>query len=476
MCAPAIRPVALSARDRYCRLFPQSKTPFTEELDHQLERLAASMASNETPIAPEVRPLKGRLPAGYTYFGQFIDHDLTHDDTPVPLPPAEIDPAAIRNRRTEFLHLQTLYGDGPDSATSQSLFATDGVSFQIGDLLPDGSCIDVPLDDAGKPLVADPRNIENTIVRQLTAMFLQLHNLAADEAARENGGSGSPAQWFASARERVCQQYQWLVRYDFLPKICDAATAALVRRGEGRFFEWREGEFSIPIEFAQAAFRFGHSAVKQKYRLRGNREVGLAELFGGHGSVGPLSASDAVDWAEFLNAGGNRQFAHLIDTAIVRDLFHVPERSSATFAAAGGRGRATAGMLPLRTLRRGAACRLCSGETARALLEGQHAELSSCSEGDSASDARNSAAAGFSGETPLWYYVLLEAELTEQGKRLGHVGSRIVAGTIEGALYANSQSIVHQPLGWRPKPWRGRDGSEVQVDTLYDLVRLVGLS
>jgi hypothetical protein len=468
---PAIRPLTLSAPDRYCRLFPPSETPFTEELDQRLKQLASSMASNETPIPPEKRPLKGRLPAGYTYFGQFIDHDLTYDDTPSPHAPAEIDPTTIKNRRTEFLNLQTLYGDGPSSPASRSLYAADGISFRRGARLPNDCAFDVPLADNGKPQVADPRNVENTIVRQLTAMFLQLHNMAVEEIAAE-GSHASPQQRFTRARERVCHQYQWLVRYDFLPRICDSRTAAMVLRGEARFIDWDPGQFSIPVEFAQAAFRFGHSAVKHKYRLRDNRQVGLAELFGGHGSVGPLSASDAVDWAEFLNAGGNRQFAHLIDTAIVRDLFRVPERSSATFAPAAERDRASEGMLPLRTLRRGAASRLCSGQVAkRCLCAGETGQRA-----DVAATQRDRAVYGFEEATQLWYYILLEAELHESGKRLGAVGSRIVAGTIEGALHANRASFVHEAPGWRPKPWRARDGSEIQVETLYDLARVVGLA
>ena len=400
-----------------------------------------------------------------------IDHDLTHDETPAPVPFAELEPAEIENRRTEFLNLQTLYGDGPASEASRALYAEDGMSFRLGAALPNSRVFDVPLDRDGKPLTADARNIENTVVRQLTAMFLQLHNLAVQESLEDDGsGSGrSPSERFAQARARVCHQFQWLVRHDFLPRICDEPTSAMVLRGDGQFIEWERDQFSIPVEFAQAAFRFGHSAVKHKYRLRGNREVGLADLFGGRGSLGPLQPSDAVDWAEFLGVGGNRQFAHLIDTAIVHDLFRVPERSIAAFASRGSDDTASAGMLPLRTLRRGAASRLCSGEVAAACL------LPPDRASRAAMDCAHLRQCGFDGDTPLFYYILLEAELHERGRRLGSVGSRIVAGTLEGVLIANPASFVHQPPGWRPKPWRAPDGSEVHINTLYDVVRVVGL-
>jgi hypothetical protein len=79
---------------------------------------------------------------------------------------------------------------------------------------------------------------------------------------------------------------------------------------------------------------------------------------------------------------------------------------------------------------------------------------------------------------PLWYYVLLEAEVNGHGRTLGTIGSRIVAEVVEGALRHDPDSIVQQlrcNLDWRPAPWATSKGP-TPVDQLYDLAVVVGLA
>lgn len=59
-------------------------------------------------------------------------------------------------------------------------------------------------------------------------------------------------------------------------------------------------------------------------------------------------------------------------------------------------------------------------------------------------------ATGWDAETPLWYYVLKEAEVRAGGERLGPVGGRIVAEVLLGLLDADSGSHRHVEPAWKP--------------------------
>jgi hypothetical protein len=81
--------------------------------------------------------------------------------------------------------------------------------------------------------------------------------------------------------------------------------------------------------------------------------------------------------------------------------------------------------------------------------------------------------------TPLWYYILLEAEVNERGARLGEVGSRLIAEVIEAALAADSTSITHQlkrDPRWRPPAWKIASGELSNIDTFLDLAVATGLA
>jgi hypothetical protein len=58
--------------------------------------------------------------------------------------------------------------------------------------------------------------------------------------------------------------------------------------------------------------------------------------------------------------------------------------------------------------------------------------------------------AGWPGETPLWYYVLREADVRAGGHALGPVGGRIVGEVLVGLLDLEPTSVRHAPEGWRP--------------------------
>lgn len=465
---PRIRPFQFSDANHFCRLFPPDKTKPASA--NQLKKLALSMGTKENDVFIPQEDWKREkfVRAGYTYFGQFIDHDLTNDKSPLPLPETTLEPDEIQNYRESFLCLDTLYGEGPHSAMSKPLYEEDGRYFRLGAALSNGHSFDVPLDNKCSPLTADPRNIENAIVRQIHAMFLQLHNKAVDEVDD-----------FSAARERVQHQFQYVVLNDFLPQICnDTVLAALADKPNG-LIDWNRG-FSIPAEFAQAAFRFGHSMVRDEYVLGpGNgRAVELSNLFGGSASSGALATSLAVNWNNFLGSSLQPEYAHFIDTTIAEALFAVPIPSIlGVFTTEMRLEYSAEQILPFRNLWRGAACRLCSGQIARELAcPSYHINPPSCHYGKN--DPWKYLKANHLGNhTPLWYYILLEAQLNEAGTRLGTLGSVIVAGTIAGALWSNPKSYLRKyGVDWRPECWQSPNDGKIQIKSLYDVARVVGLA
>src|SRR5437763_10303698 len=108
--------------------------------------------------------------AGYTYLGQFIDHDITFD--PVSVLTAANDPDALTDFRTPRLDLDSVYGRGPDDVPF--LYDPDGVHLLIGRNAEGDD--DLPRNSNGRALLGDPRNDDNLIVSQLTQGFLKYHN------------------------------------------------------------------------------------------------------------------------------------------------------------------------------------------------------------------------------------------------------------------------------------------------------------
>jgi Animal haem peroxidase len=448
------------SRSTYCRLFPRFDQPNAANLD----KLALSMMP---PVEGTTIPIDCRkdqmMGAAYTYFGQFIDHDLTEDRTTL-RNAGKREPDYTLNYRRHFLDLDNLYGEGPQAPGSMSLYADDGYSFALGDVLTDGQSFDVSLVH-GRPQLADPRNGENVLVRQVHVMFLKLHNLIASQLP----DSLTPQERFERAKQETQWQYQWLVRHDFLPNVCNGDVYTDVVTNGNYRINWK-GRFAIPVEFSQAAFRFGHSMVRPEYSLKGG-QFSLTTLFS-ESKQGPINPEMAIPWRNFFT-GVER--AMRIDTAIARPLFGLPRtniRLFTNFLLIAGPHQ-----LPVRTLRRGAATGLPSGQVVRQQL---------CPEADipkTSSECppsympwKDAEGLGFREHTPLWYYVLLEAEIAENGLRLGAVGSRLVCEVIEGALRADPNSFVAVDPNWHPVSWKTAEGTTMEIRDLFDLAIFVGLA
>lgn len=454
---------------------PFDHTGDPKDVADRLEELAKSMFKPRPPAILLGQPRnampkgQGRVAAAYTYFGQFIMHDLTFDETPFRSAGLQ-EPDETINYRNPRLDLDSVYGEGPFSEAHRHLY--EGVRFRLGPVRnPYNAFFDVPLRGCF-PAVVDERNCENAIVRQIHAMFLLLHNCAVDrleEKCRRLGKGTDQMQLFQAARARVRWTFQRLVRHDFLPKVCDIEIYKAVIIDGQRLIHWPPGRFSIPVEFSQAAARFGHSMVRSGYILRKKpvtEQALLGELFGSTRRAGPLERRKAVEWAHFANA--IKSPAKELDTRLVNPFASLPDDLIRPFVASPRPHEPH--MLAVRTLRRGAATRLPTGQGLRVALK------PNSTINVSGPVRRLLRKLRFEHETPLWYYILLEAESV--GKlHLGPIGSRIIAEVIEAALLHDPGSFLFQENEeWRRDlPCKDRNGRTKPIKELSDLAAVVGL-
>jgi hypothetical protein len=378
--------------------------------------------------------------AGTTFFGQFVDHDITFDTTSQLGTPTE--PLTSPNARTPSLDLDSVYGGGP--AASPALYDTNVDPAKL--LIDTGGIFeDLPRLADGTAIVSDPRNDEHMIIAGLQCAFILFHNKAVDYARAHGAGPWQDA--FAEGRRLTTWHYQWLILHEFLPLVAGQATVDDVLAHGRTFYTVGLGEAFMPVEFAGACYRFGHSMVRPSYRANLKGDGGLP-FFGfifdpGQNDV----ASDPTDlrggfraprrfigWQTFFDFGdGQVKHNKRIDTHLSTPLFTLP------LGAIASHDQPT--VLPQRTLLRHLTWSLPSGQSIAAAMGAPVL---------SKQDLKQLKPYGFDSSTPLWYYVLKEAEVMEQGLHLGPVGARIITEVLIGLLEADPNGYLVVQPSWQP--------------------------
>ena len=413
-----------------------------------------------------------QIPAGYTYLGQFIDHDLTFDKTNVMLG-ENVSPTQLLQARSPSLDLDSMYGASPTDPGSAKFYEADGLHLKMGKTaavggIPAKDGFDLPR-GAGttaaakrQAVIPDPRNDENLAVAQSHLAFIRFHNRVVDTLP----ASVPPAQRFAQAREIVTKHYQWMLRTDYLPRICARRVVNSVFSGGRKAFEPGAGPTDVPtmpIEFSVAAFRLGHSMIRRAYNWNkifddGSGSLDLLFVFsGGSGDLGGgqrLPSNWIADFRrlyDFKEAGranlavpeGKFNRAMRIDTTLVTTLKDLPGFPVAE-ANLAFRNLTRANMVTLATGQQMVTFLKNKGVTLTKLTKAQIRDGNNGAELDALTQSQRAALVQ---DTPLWFYVLREAELN-QGKLKG-VGARIVAETFHRAMEGSQASIVRDPA-WRP--------------------------
>jgi Animal haem peroxidase len=460
-------PYSTSGRTRYCRLLPpwghapSIDTPNGASYVQALQNLVLTMVDEQKSVCP-FRP-DIRIPAGLTYFGQLLDHDLTKDARVGTNGPWDRPIEEISNLQSPILDLQVLYGRGPGHPPDGRLYEKDQVRLRVGKPVPSigpygckERSFDLPLNQQTKlPDAADNRSNQHVIIRELTAVFARLHNAAVAQLKKK---FSKRTELFYRARLQTVWQYQRLVCSDFLPRILDEEVYHSVFRQRRTRTQWNV--FSIPVEFSTAAFRFGHSMVRDAYLLSSYNDAKLRDLLEEAAKKGPLSRDWEIDWARFFPGVGaaHPSTAMPIDTFITKPLHHLSEDALERFDLPVSLARQfTAPSLPFLTLLLGLLSQLPPGQVASRAFGYPTlsiTELTTDCTGEVTPQGRILRQTGLDKETPLWFYLLKESEVRNNGNRLGPTGSRIVAETIFAALVQDPNSFVnHADSEAQPPVW-----------------------
>ena len=466
-------------RGNYCRLFAEPSHPIREDEERKLIALGNAMRYQkelEGTLTPRI---------GFTYFGQFLGHDLTHDSTPLNGPYRP--PSETVNYRTAKFDLDHVYGDGP--AGSPYLYEGEegAETFRIGETVPEGRPRDLPIRH-GRILIgdlADTRNLDNVLLRQLHVLFLKFHNEAVrqlqDNAAlADTAEMLGPGSLFERARRLVCWHYQWIIRHDYLPRVLHNDTW---NYQETRVSRKADGNFAVPIEFSLAAFRFGHSMVRNAYRLNCRKKrVLIRELMSLGQKAAPLPDDYLIEWGTFfdgLPTSGPPASSSFIDTSVSVAMHGL---SPGTIRLANALEAVDPSNLPVRTLLRGARARVASAqEIADALVSRRKIKpgdkLTTSEIASNTADLSGTVLeeTGLHDNTPLFYYILKEAELKGAGLKLGPVGSHIVSEVIQGALESDPDSYMAVAgSNWPLPQWQFPSGAKRPVRSLIGIIRLIG--
>lgn len=468
---------------RFGRLFPTlpafaADTPQMREVLHDIGAPRGIMDAGDDLTDPvrlithpgKRNPDNPRSPAGMTFLGQFLDHDMTFD--PTSSLARRQDPEAVRNFRIPALDLDSVYGGGPSASPHLYDQTVDGgrTTMLVDELsgavsVPEAKRYDLPRNSQKVALIGDPRNDENLVVSQLQLAFLRFHNRVVEDVRKSVRGL-TPGELFEEAQRVVRWHYQWVIVHEFLPLTVGERVVEDVLGTKSKHFTWHNDPY-IPVEFSVGAYRFGHSQVRPSYRANFGPTVKdpsrqfLALLFDDRLAAADPDPQDLrgrcraprrfIDWQTFFDFGdANVRRNKRIDTRLSSVLFSLM-----------GQPPGEPVSLATRNLRRSLALALPSGQRIAAAMQ---------QEVLSAGDLKDLEKYDLDTRTPLWFYVLREAEVQEKGLQLGAVGGRIVAEVILGLLKADKQSYLNQDPDWKPTY---ADGGEFAMTTLLTAAGVV---
>jgi Animal haem peroxidase len=524
----------------YCYLFPalandDSKSLIAHKSDQQTRDILRSFAIK---LSDPSRKDRTKLPAVYTYFGQFMNHDISAPtgsmvpglersangdtiDIGQDLPgidktfrPSSINRIVelIRNQHQTPMTLHSLYGSGPgvSDAPSDELYVRDQAVFDLGQTklfssdelsmkttrpddvvqnkTPRWDLKRDPITDT--PVIADHRNDENLIISQLHLAFMLFHNNAV---AALKPKYADRRKLFEAARNCVTWHYQWCIVHDYLSKLLQPEFIAKALQGPNLLKIPNE----VPMEFTTAAFRFGHSMVSDKYDFNDNfteggamdRSASLNDLFaftsGGrmNNSTDPLKQLPdlwVVDWARLTRVDAKpNSGADPIDTRIAELMIAM---STPSLKAGDDEHRSIIPRNILRGFHRRIPCGQSLVEALR-LARGINMPVLSADKIKAMlpkEAAEIAVSNGLTAQTPAWLYFLCEAEAeTTQnpgGPPLGPAASCIIAETIIGLLKLNPNSVLNvKDGGWRPDTSDLKLPHNKPINTIKDFLKFAGV-
>jgi hypothetical protein len=423
----------------------------------------------EPALSPN-NPDSTTMTAGTTFFGQFVDHDVTFDLGSALNTPTR--PEDSTNTRSPALDLDSVYGGGP--TRSPQLYGRRSTREPLAGIKlrveHGGLFEDLPRNADGTAILGDPRNDEHVILAGLHAAFLMFHNEAVDYVAARNHRA-STDEIFREAQRLTRWHYQWIIVHEFLPQIIGQTLVNDILRNGRRIYRPSVG--FMPVEFQGACYRMGHSMVRSSYRanLAGDNGAAFFAFIFDPAAEGQTDPTDLrggvraprrfVGWQTFFDFGDTQVRPNKrLDTTLSTPLFQLPFS-----AIASGDGPQS---LAVRNLLRHVTWSLPSGQSiARAM------RAPVLSSGDLADIGTLGANLGRS--TPLWFYILREAHVMAAGSRLGPVGGRIVGEVLIGLMQLNRNSYLSANPRWRPT-LLDRFGQQTGDFKMVDMLTFAGVA
>ncbi|MGZ8394845.1 MAG: peroxidase family protein, partial [Nitrospira sp.] len=343
----------------YSRMFPElpSFASPTDEVREQAKKLGVKGglldALDNQP--GQNNPDNPNMTEGVHFFGQFLTHDLALALNAPLL--AQTDPRQTTNLRTTKFDLDSVYGGGPDGSPELYEPTSGDIKFRI-EAIPGSEQVskrgavrfDLPRDPTNQAIIPDSRNDQNVVISQFHLAMLRFHNAVVDRLRSDPAQAQRSARdLFEEARRQVQWHYQWIILHEYLPLTIGQERVDEILQNGPRFyrpldrtqdalFRNSNGDLLIPVEFAVAAYRFGHSQVRPNYRINFGPDAGapvILPIFDDSANSNDVDPNDMrggkraprrfIDWQTFFQFDSNNfRFNKKIDTKLSSALMQLP--------------------------------------------------------------------------------------------------------------------------------------------------------
>jgi hypothetical protein len=187
------------------------------------------------------------------------------------------------------------------------------------------------------------------------------------------------------------------------------------------------------------------------------------------GSDHQLKDAFALDWEFYARGGAHVQFARKIDTRIAHGLSELPLGSRQVDPVLSHLARSN--LLRAYNLSIPTGQAVCDAFgvtplTADEIVDGEEPNIREAIENGY-----------FHYRTPLWYYVLRESAVQQDGNRLGEIGSRLVAETLIGLLKQDPNSYLNNQTdsAVKNKSIDVKTGAGGKIENLSDILKFAGV-
>lgn len=288
-----------------------------EGLIHPGIKLPFSLWSHFSNLMVKSPPTNTGMPAGYTYLAQFLSHEINPSGSGEGT--VRIGGSVNLGIPKPTITLASLYGDG-DAAYQAEAYPNG--KFILHADSADNINSDIFRNQDGA-FIGDIRNDENYLLSQMHLFWQKFHNVTYSVIF---DGISDQLKRFDATKEFVIFIFKKIVLEDFLKRLLDKDIYTLYCLNKAEYL-LKKPLNQMPVEFLHSVFRFGHSMVREEYRIQnGKQQVPLGDLFVlDHTSATRIDPLHVVDWGMLFGEEPEYDKASLIDLKFARIMQEVPK-------------------------------------------------------------------------------------------------------------------------------------------------------